>query len=183
MTREIGDRKRIVCRAINEIGRKRAAHRVAPSIRQLGLQNAGRAGADKHTNALRAVFRDGGADRFGETILKQPKQSEPIIAAIEIGQVRGQLHRIHARHFAYMGRQLHGIERARRESGTALTQCIQRLVKAATDTAGGGEMGEPNWVQSKVSLSKQRGSYHKIDGERPEREAAIMKDGSPCRRG
>ena len=121
MAREIGDRKRIVRGAINKIGGECAAHRVAPPIGQLSLQNAGRAGAEEHADALRAVFCNGRAHRFGEVILHQAQQREPVVAAIEVGQMRGELHRIHARHLANERRQVHRIERARRKPGATLT--------------------------------------------------------------
>ncbi len=89
MAREIRDGKSIVRCAINKIGRERAAHRIATPVGQLGLQNAGSAGAEEQTNALRTVFCDGSAYRFGKSILHQSQQREPVVAAIKVGQVSG----------------------------------------------------------------------------------------------
>ena len=153
MAREIRDGKSIVRGAVNEIGGECARHRVAPPVGQLGLQNAGSAGAEKHPDALCAVGCDGSAHRLGKAILHQSQQREPVVAAIEVGQVRGKLHRIHPGHLADERRQIHRIERARRQPGAALAQSVQGPVEATTDAAGRGEMGEPERVQGKVSLS------------------------------
>ena len=151
MPREIRDGKSIVRRAINEIGRQGAGCRIAPPVGQLGLQNAGCAGADEYTNALCTMFCDGSANRFVKIVLRQTQKREPVVAAIEIGQMRGKLRGIHPRHLADACRQIHRIERARRKAGATLAQRVQSLIKAATDTAGRSEMGKPEWVQSKAS--------------------------------
>src|SRR3990167_11246203 len=97
MTREIGDGKSIVRGAINKIGGEGTAHRVAPTVSQFGLQNAGGAGADKYANALRAVSCAGGRHGTGKAILRQAQQREPVVTAIEVGQWRGKLHAIDPR--------------------------------------------------------------------------------------
>lgn len=143
MVREIRDRKSIVRGAVNKLGGECACHRVAPPVGQFGLQDARSAGAEKHTDAVRAVCCDGGAHRLSKAILHQSQQREPVIAAIKIGQVCGKLHRIDPGHLANERRQIYRIERARRQPGAPLEQCVQGLVEAATDAAGCGEMGEP----------------------------------------
>lgn len=143
MAREIRDGKSIVRGAVNKIGGKGASHRVAPPVGQLGLQNAGSAGAEEHPDALRTVFFDGSVHRLGKAILHQSQQREPVVAAIKISQVRGKLHRIDPGHLANERRQIHSIERARRQPGASLEQCVQGLVETATDAAGCGEMGKP----------------------------------------
>ena len=153
MAREIRDGKSIVRGAINKICRECAALRVASPIGQLGLQNAGCAGAEEHANALRTVACNGSAHRLGKAILHQSQQREPVVAAIKVGQVHGKLHRIHPFHLADEGRQIHRIERARRQPGATLAQRGQGLVESAADAAGGGEMGEPERVQGEISLS------------------------------
>ncbi len=92
----------------------------------------------------------------------QSQQREPVVAAIKIGQVSGKLHRIHVRHLADERRQIHRIECARRQPGAALAQRGQGLVEAATDAAGRGEMGEPEWVQRTVIRSYVRKESSKI---------------------
>ena len=147
MAREIGDRKRIVRRAINKIGGEGAAHRVAPPVGQLGLQDTGGAGTEKYTDALRAVLCNGRAHRLGKAILHPSQQRESVVAAIKIGQVCGKLHRIHSCYLANKRRQIHRIERARREPSATLSERIKSVVKTATDTAGRGEMGKPERIQ------------------------------------
>lgn len=120
---------------------------VASPVGQFGLQNAGSAGAEKHTNALCAKFFDGSMHRLGKAILHQAQQRKPIVAAIEFGQVCWNPHFIHSCHLAYNGRQIHRVKCARGKSCTTLAQCGKRLVETATDAAGRGEMGKPERVQ------------------------------------
>lgn len=122
MARKIGNRKRIVRFAINEIFRERAAHRVASPIGQLGLQNAGSTGADKHANALRTVFCDSRVNCFGKSVLHESQQREPIIATVKVREMGRQLDFIHATYFADESRQVHRVERAWSKSGAALTK-------------------------------------------------------------
>jgi len=163
MAREIRNGKSIVRGAVNKIGRQCARHRVAPPVGQLGLQNAGSAGADEHTHALRTIFCAGHAHRLGKAILQQAQQREPVVAAIKFRQVRGQLHRIHPGHLANESRQVHRLKRARRQPATALAQGVQRLVETATDAAGDCEMGEVERVQGEVNLLSVKKPVSKLE--------------------
>lgn len=154
MTREIGDGKSIVRGAINKIGGEGAAHGIAPTVSQFGLQDAGGAGADKHAHALSAVFVGGGCYGIGEAILHQSEQREPVVSAVKVGQVRGQLHGIDSRDFAHKSCQVNRIKRARNPPTTLLVQRSEGLLETATDAAGRGEMREPERVQRKSSRSK-----------------------------
>ena len=120
MTREIGDGKSIVRGAVNKIGGEGAAHRIAPTVSQFGLQNAGGAGANEYANALRAIFSGGGRYGFGKAVLHQSEQREPVVSAVKVGQVRGQLHGIDTRDFAHKSCQIDRIERARKQPATLL---------------------------------------------------------------
>ena len=162
MAREIRDGKGIVRCAIYKIGGECTSRSIPSPVGQLGLQNAGSAGAEKYANALRAVFCNGNMHRPGKAILHQSKLREPVVAAIKVGQVSRELHSIHPCYFANEGRQIHRIKCARRQSGAALAQRGERLVEAATDAAGCGEMGEPKRVQRKVGLSCIIGQFNKL---------------------
>ena len=64
-------------------------------VGQFCLQNAGGAGAEEDADALFAVFFDSSAHCLVKAILHQSHQREPVVAAIKVGQLHGQLHRIH----------------------------------------------------------------------------------------
>ena len=153
MARKISDGKSIVRGAVNKIGGECASHRVAAPVGQLGLQNAGCAGTEEHADALRTIFCDGGAHCLGKAVLHQSQQREPVVAAIKVGQVRGKLHRIYPLDLTDERRQIHRIERARRQPGATLAQRGQGLVESAANAASRGEMGEPERVQGEISLS------------------------------
>ena len=140
MAREIGDGKSIVRGVVNKIGGEGAADRVASTVSQFGLQNTGGAGANKHTNALRTIFADRGMYRIDKTILQKPQQSETIVAAIEVTQMRGQLHCIHARDLTHVSGQIHAIKRAGYETGATLAQRRQGLIETAADATACSEM-------------------------------------------
>lgn len=163
MAREIRDGKSIVRGAVNKIGRQCARYRVAPPVGQFGLQNARSTGADEHPHALRTVFCAGRAHRLGKAILQQAQQREPVVATIKFGQMRRQLHRIHPGHLANACRQVHRLKRTWRKSAATLAQCIQGLVKTATDAAGCREMGEVERVQEGISLSSVKQAVTRLD--------------------
>lgn len=113
MTREIRDRERVVRGAVNKIGGECTARRVAPTVSQLGLQNAGGAGADKYANALRAVFLGDSCYGIGKAVLQQTQQREPVVTAIKASQLLGKLHRIDIRDLTHKSCQIYRIKRAR----------------------------------------------------------------------
>jgi hypothetical protein len=162
MAGEIRNGKSSVRGAINKIRGEGASRRVASPVGQLGLQNAGSAGAEKHANALRTVSRDGSAHCLGKSVLSQSQQREPVVATIEVGQVRGKLHRIHPWHLANESRQIHGIKRARHQARATLAQCGEGLVEAATDADGRREMGEPERVQREASPASVKEDFRKL---------------------
>ncbi len=140
MAREVSDRKNVVRRAVIKIGGQCPARRIPPPVSQFRLQNAGSAGAEKQAHTLRAVSGNGRAHRILKTVLHQTQHGEPVVAAIETRQGRGQLHRIHSGHLADIGLQINGIKRAGRQPAAGLTQGIQCLLKTAADAAGGRKM-------------------------------------------
>ena len=150
---EIGHGESIVRGGIHKIGGQCAIYRVAPAVSQLGLQDAGGAGAEEYANALCAILVAGGCHGLGKAVLHQPHEREPVIAAIEGAQARGKLYGIHTRDLANEGLQINRVEGARHQAATALAQCSKRLVEAATDAAGRSEMGEMERVQGEVILS------------------------------
>ena len=137
--------------AVNEIGGQRTGHGIAPSIRQLGLQYARRAGADEDAHPCRAIFLDGGSHRCCEAVLFQSELRQAVVTTVERSQSRGQFDRIDARDFADMGRQINGIERARQQPATALAQRIQRLIQTQADRAGCGKTGQIKRFQHAVN--------------------------------
>ena len=154
MTREIGNGESVVRGAVNKIRGKCAALGVQPAISQLGLQNAGGAGADENAHPLRAIFFGGGGYGACKAVLHQAQQREPVVTAIKVGQLRGELHVIDTRDLTRKSGQIDRIKRARRQSAALLAQRRERRLKAATDAAGCGEVGEPERVQSQTSRSK-----------------------------
>ena len=142
MARKIGDRKGIVLGAVVKIVGQSAADRIASAIGQFRFEYAGGAGADEHAYALMSVFCGGSTDRCGKVILHQRKQCQPVIAAVECGEMRRNLNIIHAGNLADKGIQIYRLERAWRKTTAAAPQRIKCLFEATTDTAGRGEMGE-----------------------------------------
>ena len=118
---------------IDVIRGQRATGGVAPAIRQLRLQDAGGAGAQKYADALRPVLFDRRLHRAGESVLLQAQQREAIVAAVECCQGLRQAYGIDAGHFAHPRRQINGVEATRRESAAAISQCLQHLVEAPTN--------------------------------------------------
>ena len=142
MARKIGDRKSIVLGAVVKIIGQCAADGVAPAISQLGFEYAGGAGADEHAYALMSVFFGGSTYRCGKVILAEGELRQAVVAAVECGEMRRQLHIIHTCNFADEGIQHYRLECTRRKATAATLQRFKCLLEATADAAGRGEMGE-----------------------------------------
>lgn len=140
VAREIGNGEGVVRGGINEICRKRAAHRIQPAVGEFGLKNPRGAGADENPHALRTVLPGCGSHGIRKTILHQPKQGQPVVPAIKFGKIRRQLHGIQPGDFSREGCKIDSIKRARRQSRTLRSQRIKRGPQSPTDAAGRGEM-------------------------------------------
>ena len=135
-----------MCLAVIKFGGQCAGCGVAPAVCKFGLQNARGAGTDENTHAMRGVFFDGVAHGIGELILLQSEKREPVVAAVKVRQMRGQLHVIHARDLAGVRGEIDRIKGAGRESATPLSQRGQRSVESPADTTGGGEMRQQQGI-------------------------------------
>jgi hypothetical protein len=71
MRNEASQRMGVLRFRIMEIRGQRASLRIEMAIRQLGLQYAGSAGAEKHADARRTVFVLGRIDRGNKPVLFQ----------------------------------------------------------------------------------------------------------------
>lgn len=125
-----------------EIIRQRAASRVALTIRQLGFQYAGGAGADEYTDALMTVFFSGGVYRLRKAILGKGELCETVVAAIECGKMRRDDNVVQARNFTDTGVKINRLKVAVRQAGVTESQRSQRLIQTLTDATGRGEMGK-----------------------------------------
>ena len=140
--------------AVNKIGGECTARRIAPTVSQFGLQDAGGAGADEYPNPLGPVFFAGGRDGIGKAVLRQAQLREAVVSAIKVRQGRGKPHVIDTRDFTRESGQIDRIKRAWRQPTALLAQRREGRFKAASDGAGRGEMGKPERVQKKTSRSK-----------------------------
>lgn len=135
---------------IYKIGRKCTAHGIQPAVGEFGLKNSRGAGADENPHALRAVFVGCSSDGSRKAILHQTRQGKPVVAAIKIGKMRRQFYRIQPGDFAGKSCKIDGIEGAWRKPRTLRPQCVERGSQSATQAAGRGEVGEPEWIRSQT---------------------------------
>lgn len=103
-------------RAIDEIVGQRAALRIAPAIRQFGLQDAGGAGAEENADAGRAVTCYRRPDPVGEAVGFEPEPGQAVVAAIVAPQEIGQFFGVDRGNLADPRIQFHCLEGARCEA-------------------------------------------------------------------
>lgn len=145
-------------RAIDEVVGQGAGCGVAAAVGEFGLQDAGRAGAEKDADPVLAVLGDGFSYLVAEAIGFQPHLRQAVVAAVVVGQGRRQLFIVDAGHLADPGVEFHRLKGARRQAATAGAQGVPGGVKAAAEAAGGGEGGK-----------QQRGQ-----GWSPDKESKIL---------
>src|SRR5260370_170605 len=101
-------------------GGQRRADRIARSISQSGLHDAGCAGADEHPDAAAAPSCRRRLHGVEKSVLLHAKFSQTVVAAVEYLQVLGQWLRIDAGDFADVGIDFHGLELAALKSAALL---------------------------------------------------------------
>ena len=85
---------------INKISRQDAADRIASPVSLLGLENAGRAGAQKHTYPRPSETRRRLFHRLRQAILGQAHLRKAIIAAVELAKIVANPHLVDIPHLA-----------------------------------------------------------------------------------
>ena len=95
---------------------------MAAAIGQFGLQDAGRAGAEKDAHPLPSMAGNGLADLRGEVVGFEGHLGQAVVAAIVGGKRGGQALVVDAGHFADPGGELDRLEGARRQSAAPFAQ-------------------------------------------------------------
>ena len=135
---ELCQRERIVGRAVDEIVGQRAGIRIAPAIGQLGLQDAGGAGAEKDADTGPAVTGGRRANFVGKTVSFEPEPRQAVVAAVITGEGVGQFFGVDRGNLADPCIQLHRLESAGSEAAPSFAQAGQQRVAAVAKTGGGG---------------------------------------------
>ncbi|MGT2433771.1 hypothetical protein ACU4HD_42445 [Cupriavidus basilensis] len=110
---------------------------VASAVRKLGLQDAGSAGAKEHTDPVRAVAGHACANLLRKAVLFQPQLRQPVVAAVELSQRRGQRRLIHLRDFTNIRIQPDIAELAGNQPAALCAQGRQCGVEAMPQATGG----------------------------------------------
>ena len=91
------------------------------------------------------MARNGRLDRVAETVLLQSQPGQAIVAAVMLGQRRGQFDGVDPGHLADVGRQVvRRLELAGLQAAALQAQGGQGGGIAVAEAAGGREMGEEN---------------------------------------
>ena len=149
-TQQLGQRVRVVRVAVAEGGGQGAGDGIARSVGQLGLQDAGCAGAHEHAHTAGTHTFDGRARARLETVGLQGPQGQPVVAAFVGGQGRGQRVRVHPGDLTHPGGQVHRLEGARLQTTAVLAQGGPVGIKPHTQAGGGGKGGQQQGLHGRT---------------------------------
>ena len=105
---------------IMKVGGQHAAVRIATAIGEFRLQNARGTGADKNTEARRAVMLAQPHHGLLKAILPQPELRQAIVAAFEIREIMAQRRKPGVGHLANIGIEVNRFERAMAQPRVAI---------------------------------------------------------------
>ena len=139
LTRELRDRIGALGGAVVEpVGQIVAAGGRPFAVRELGVAHAGRARADEHTDAARAVLRARRADRVEKPILRERALRQTIVAAVEARERARQRDGLESRDRAYPAGQRGVLEALFGEAGALGAQRADVRVAARAHRARHG---------------------------------------------
>ena len=102
--------------------------------------DAGCAGAQEDADPAGAIALAGTGDRIGEAVAMQRHFGQPVVAAVEAGEVVREPHILHPIDFADVGVQCNRLETARFQTAPAGVQSIQGCILASAKAADDAHM-------------------------------------------